>query len=205
MGIPVTETPKSERRGIILVATVGVLLAAGWLLYPRVEEYLDSRPDRGDFQGNPELLVRIKSGALPAAAGAEAAQDWPQWRGPRRDGVAADAGPLAPWPTDGPRVLWRAKTGAGYSSPAVANGKIFTLVQDGDDEAVVCWDADSGQERWRHKYPAKFHNAESGTGPHATPAVDGNQLYSVGTTGLFYCLDVDTGKVLWSHDLLQEF
>src|SRR5207253_974125 len=122
-----------------------------------------SRPDRGDFQGNPELLARMQSAVISAPAHTVTAHDWPQWRGPRRDGIAGAFNLLAPWPAGGPRVLWRAKTGAGYSSPVVAGNRVFLLVQDGEHEAVVCWDAASGSELWRHRYAARFTNPESGT------------------------------------------
>lgn len=204
MGIPATECSRSPWHAALLAVPL-VLAVGGWLAYPKLEEYLESRPDQGDFQGNAELLGRMQNALLPAPSPGVAANDWPQWRGPRRDGVAADTGLLAAWPEGGPRVVWRAKTGAGYSSPAVAGGKVFALVQDGDHEAVVCWDAEGGSELWRHRYAARFSNPESGTGPHATPAVDGDRLYTVGGTGRFHCLEAATGKVLWAHDLLEEF
>src|SRR4051794_39950943 len=96
MGIPATEPKRSPWRAALLAVPLA-LAVGGWLAYPKLEEYLESRPDRGDFQGNPELLVRMQSAALPAQSPGAASNDWPQWRGPRRDGVAADTGLLAAW------------------------------------------------------------------------------------------------------------
>jgi outer membrane protein assembly factor BamB len=129
--------------------------------------------------------------------------DWPQWRGPRREGVSAESDLLTAWPPGGPPVLWRVKGGEGYSSLAVADGRVTTLVQDGNGEAVVCWDADTGRELWRFPYPARYTTG-NGSGPRSTPTVDGDRVYTVGATGLFHCLEAATGKQLWEHDLLRE-
>lgn len=158
-----------------------------------------SRPDN-----DAGVLARIETAPLTTAE-AMHSLDWPQWRGPHRDGIAGDRGLLTVRPEGGPRVVWRAKTGAGFSSPAVAEGRVYLLVQDGDREAVVCWNADSGSELWRHRYPALFSNPEAGVGPHATPTIAGDRVYTVGATGQFFCLNAATGTVVWSHDLLKEF
>jgi outer membrane protein assembly factor BamB len=76
-------------------------------------------------------------------------------------------------------------------------------VQDGDNEAVVCWAADTGDEKWRFPYPTRYTNG-NGSGPRSTPTVDGDRVYTIGATGLFHCLGAATGKKLWEHDLLKE-
>ena len=98
------------------------------------------------------------------------------------------------------------KTGKGFSSVAVAQGRAYTLIQDGDYEILVCWDADHGTELWRHRYPTpeKFAK-ENRSGPRSTPAVADGKVYSVGSTGLFFCLDAVSGAVRWQHDLLAEY
>ena len=108
------------------------------------------------------------------------------------------------WPKDGPRVLWRVPCGAGYSGLSVAAGRLYTVLQDGDHEAVLCLDAESGKEHWRFRYPTHFTN-NVGDGPRSTPAIDGGRVYAVGATGVFHCLDTATGSVHWRHDLLEEF
>jgi outer membrane protein assembly factor BamB len=133
---------------------------------------------------------------------------WPQWRGPRRDGVSYETGLLDSWPGDGPRKIWQQPAGIGYSSFAVAGGRLFTLMQDGDSEAVFCWNADDGNELWRYRYPAKFESAD-GSGPRATPTVDGDLVYTVGGTGIMNALKVNpassSGEVVWHKDLLADF
>jgi outer membrane protein assembly factor BamB len=144
--------------------------------------------------------------AAPLAAGA----DWPEWRGPRRDGVAdsvsGNSGLLVVWPDGGPRKLWEVPTGEGFSAPAVTRGRVFIMVQDQDQEAIVCWDAVSGQELWRYRYPAHFQNPY-GNGPRCTPTVDGDLIFIVGATGIMNCLrdHGDKAERLWTKSLLEEF
>lgn len=130
--------------------------------------------------------------------------DWPQWRGPNRDGVSTERGILTQWPAGGPKVLWEQPTGDGYASVVVVDGRACTIFQDGGKEAVVCWDALTGREIWRHAYDCAYKN-NYGNGPRSTPSVHGDHLYTVGATGIMHCLTTDTGKVVWSKKLLEEF
>ncbi len=199
-------TPERRRHLFLGASCVLIGLVASWFGYRYLRDYLEAQPDTGDYQADVRLLARLSEASfVPPTDAARAADDWPQWRGPNRDGVARGTGLLSSWPSDGPRVVWKAETGEGYSSPIVAGGRVFLLVQQGENEAVVCRDAGDGRELWRHAYPARFHNAEAGTGPHSTPAVAGDCVYTVGATGKFHCLDVRTGTVRWVHDLLAEF
>jgi outer membrane protein assembly factor BamB len=134
--------------------------------------------------------------------------DWPQWRGPHRNGVSTETGILTEWPSEGPKALWEQKTGDGFASVAVAKGRVFTIFQDGDSESVVAWDAETGKEYWRFSYPCRYKNYY-GSGPRSTPSVDGDFIYIVGATGLMHCLkafsDNPKGELVWQKDLLQEF
>jgi outer membrane protein assembly factor BamB len=138
------------------------------------------------------------------------ALDWPQWRGPHRDGVSPATGLLPSWPEDllTSRLRWEKPTGEGFSSVAVAGGRVYTMLQDGDSEAVVCWDVDTGQERWRYRYRCKYTNT-FGDGPRSTPTVLGDRVYTVGATGLMHCLKTDPetaeGAKVWGRDLLGDF
>jgi outer membrane protein assembly factor BamB len=158
---------------------------------------------------NPEKLAELASAApRPDVKATQPGSEWPQWRGPNRDGVSTETDVRTDWPDGGPKVLWERKTGEGFSSVVVSNGRAFTMFQDGPDEAVVCWDAETGQERWRFKYPAQYKN-DYGNGPRSTPAIAGDQLYAVGGTGIMHCLqaftDSPAGEMVWRKDLLEEF
>src|SRR5262249_25315908 len=82
--------------------------------------------------------------------------DWPQWRGPRRDGISLETGLSFSWPESGPRQLWEAPASEGYSGFAVAGGRVYLILQHDDNEEVVCWDAATGEEKWRVPYAAHF-------------------------------------------------
>jgi outer membrane protein assembly factor BamB len=138
------------------------------------------------------------------AAAPAAAQDWPQWLGPRRDGSTSDQ--VRPW--KGPlKVLWHLPVGEGHSSPVVAGGKVFlhTRVKDKEEEEVTAYDADTGKVAWHSAYPRAKFSSPFGTGPQATPAVANGRLYAYGATALLTCFDAADGKQLWQVNALQKF
>ena len=133
-----------------------------------------------------------------------AADDWPQWRGPRRDGLSQETGLLLEWPASGPPLAWKASgAGDGFSSLAVAGGAVFTMGAHGNVESVLALDAASGRLRWKTPYGARFRNGE-GDGPRGTPTVDGDRLYVLGASGDLSCLDAATGRIVWTQNLLQK-
>lgn len=144
--------------------------------------------------------------ALPAAA---AADDWPQWFGPKRDGVWREDGVLDKFPPGGPKVVWEAKAGGGYGGPAVADGKVYfmdrTEVQGRNGkERTICLDQKTGAEVWKHEYPVEY-TVQYGSGPRCTPTVDGDRVYSLGTMGHLYCYGTANGDVLWSKNFLKDY
>ena len=134
--------------------------------------------------------------------------DWPQWRGPNRNGVSTEADILTEWSAGGPMALWEQKTGAGFASVAVVKGRVFTIFQDGASESVVAWDAETSREIWRYSYQCAYTNSY-GNGPRSTLSVDGDFVYTVGATGIMHCLKAftknPTGEKVWSKDLLKQF
>src|SRR5262245_46944652 len=125
--------------------------------------------------------MKVKNGwwawcVLAVAAVTARGDDWPQWRGPNRDGVSKEKGLLKAWPKDGPKLAWKIDTlGAGYSGPAVVGDRVYIMGTRGQDDVLFCLDATSGKEVW--KQPVKvgplytFKGNSWGDGPRATPAV----------------------------------
>src|SRR5215204_1976657 len=142
---------------------------------------------------------------LALAASAIRAEDWPQWRGPNRDGVSKETGLLKEWPKAGPKLLWQAKDlGGGYATPAVAGGRIYLMTNKGvADEFVKALDAKDGSEVWAERI-GKVGNPDqrpSYPAARSTPTVDGSLIYALGSDGDLACLEAAGGKVRWSKNL----
>jgi outer membrane protein assembly factor BamB len=133
------------------------------------------------------------------------ADDWPQWRGPRRDGVSKETGLLKDWPANGPRLVWQIKgAGDGYSSFAVSGGRLFTLGARQNTEYVLAFDAATGKKLWEVANGRRFNN-DRGDGPRGTPTVDGDRVYVFGSSGDMTVVDAASGKVFWTQNLLQKY
>jgi outer membrane protein assembly factor BamB len=131
--------------------------------------------------------------------------DWPQWRGPNRDGRSAETGLLKDWPAGGPPLAWKTGgAGEGYSSFSVANGRLYTLGAHDGREYVIAFDAASGKRLWETENGSRFEN-DRGSGPRATPTVDGDRLYAYGASGDLSALDAASGKRLWHVNVLTKF
>ena len=160
------------------------------------------------YRSNPDLLRSLRHAPLLAIGHPPAGGEWPQWRGPNRDGLSPESGLLADWPPTGPPLLWETALGRGFSTPAIASGRVYTMAQEGEEgtvsETVLCLDAATGRELWKFRYPNQYEE-RMGSGPRSTPSVDGDYVYAVGPTGIFHCLRADTGEKVWRHDLLDEF
>jgi outer membrane protein assembly factor BamB len=137
------------------------------------------------------------------------AEDWPQWRGPKRDGVSAEKGLLKEWPKDGPKLLWQVKDiGFGFGSPAVAGNRAYLISNRGlENEFVQALDIKDGKQIWSARL-GKVGNPEqqpSYPGARSTPTVDGPLLYALGSDGDLACLETATGKVKWTKSLRTDF
>jgi outer membrane protein assembly factor BamB len=132
------------------------------------------------------------------------AGDWPRWRGPNLNGISDETGWLDQWPKDGPPVAWKNAVGTGYSSVAVSQGRLYTMGNKDDRDAIFCVDAITGQGVWTHSYPADLGDLNFEGGPTATPTVDGDRVYTLSRWGDVFCLEAATGKVLWSSNVLKE-
>jgi outer membrane protein assembly factor BamB len=134
--------------------------------------------------------------------------DWAQWGGPHRNFISDTKGLAPSWPETGPRRLWDRKLGEGYSAIAIEGGMLFTMYRKGDNEVAIALDSATGKTLWEYSYAAPFspeYDMSNGPGPHATPLVSGNMVFTCGATGKLHALDKKSGKVSWSHDLIGEF
>lgn len=131
--------------------------------------------------------------------------DCPQFRGTDRDGVYESVEIPREWNGQQPKELWRRKVGPAWSSFTVVDGHVFTQMQIGEDECVVCYDLETGDELWVHRdQGVRFSEPRAGTGPMATPTFVDNRLYTLGATGVLNCLDPQTGDEHWQTDILKD-
>jgi RNA polymerase sigma factor (sigma-70 family) len=176
---------KLKAAALLLVAALVCGGAAAYVLCP------DPGP------GQPEARAEPAAPALSA--------DWPQWRGPNRDGVVHGAAVPAKWPK-ALKEEWKVPVGKGVASPVVVGGSVYLLTRPkGDDEVVLCLDLQSGKENWRSEpYPAPYKvGPGEGTAddrPRSTPAVADGRVFTLGMTGVLLCLDAKSGKLLWRKD-----
>jgi outer membrane protein assembly factor BamB len=143
--------------------------------------------------------------ALPSVVSNRVLDDWPQWRGPNRDGRSAETGLLKDWPAGGPALAWRATgAGEGYSSFATSQGRVYTLGARGGTEYVIAFDAASGKRLWETAHGTRFSN-DRGDGPRATPTIEGNRVYAFGASGDLSVLDAASGEKYWTVNVLKQY
>lgn len=140
-----------------------------------------------------------------AVAGAD---DWPQWRGPARDGQWNETGLIESFASKEPTPLWRAPLGPGYGGPVVADGRVFVMdrvTEPEESERIHCFDAETGKSVWSYRYPCQYRNVQYQAGPRAAMLIHQGRAYSLGTMGHLFCFDATTGEVLWQTDLQKEY
>jgi outer membrane protein assembly factor BamB len=215
----------------VLTAWVGWLIVTGWLSWPvrravlivlfaLIWGSLDLlRFDGIDGGFNAEISRRwaptaeqkfLAGRAKPAAPTAAAVPvaltpgDWPAFRGPQRDNRLTGVRIATDWTAHPPKELWKHRVGPGWGSFAVVGDHLYTQEQRGDNEAVVCYRADTGEELWAHSDKTRFDEPAAGPGPRATPTFHEGKLYALGANGRLNCLDPATGKEFWSKDVAAD-
>ena len=148
-----------------------------------------------------KLLVLIAVGVMACAARGE---DWPCWRGAGHDGVSRETGWLDRWPQTGPAILWKANVGTGFSSVAVAGGRVYTAGNADNTDTIFCFDAESGKVLWKHSYTSDLGDKFFEGGTTGTPSVDGNHAYFLSRWGDVFCFDAASGNVVWSKNLHRD-
>jgi len=144
-------------------------------------------------------LLGVASAGPTALAG-----DWPQFRGPNRDGVSTETGILKSWPAGGPKECWRRPIGVGFAGISVAGKRLFTMYGVEDDEYLAAFDTATGKEVWKTLVGPKF-NDEYGDGPRSTPTVDDGIVYVLGSHGKLFAARAEDGKEVWSVQLHDRF
>lgn len=157
-------------------------------------------------------LLALPIGILLAASSAytrpSAATDWPQWGGAARNFHIEGVDLADSWPEEGPSRLWKQPLGDGYAGVAVVGDLLFTMYRADDHEHTVALKKSSGESIWTHHYPAPFlpkTDLKPGPGPHATPLIVDGKVFAAGVTGKLHALEAESGTVVWSKDLVNDF
>jgi outer membrane protein assembly factor BamB len=131
--------------------------------------------------------------------------EWPQWRGANRDGISNETGLLKQWPEGGPALVWKAKgAGFGYSSFSISRGRLYTMGLRGEREFIIAFDTVTGKEVWATPHGSAYRN-DRGDGPRGTPTIDGDKIYALGGDGDLSCLDLKSGRIAWTMNILKKF
>ena len=134
------------------------------------------------------------------------ADDWPQFLGPKRNGVSTETDLNLRWTKTGPPLLWSKKIGEGYSGPVIAGDRLILFHRVGDEEVVECLDAASGKGHWRHAYATQYEDQlGKGNGPRATPTIAGKYVITIGAEGTLCCLELESGKRVWSRSVNKDY
>ena len=158
-----------------------------------------SRPDR-DF-----LRTRVSTSSAKATVRTPNSNDWPQWRGPNRDGKSASIGLLKQWPSGGPELVWNVTgLGDGYSSPTVTDGSLYVMGASNGNEFLYALDASTGGQRWKTRV-GSIADGGGYKGPRGSPTIDGESIYAIGSDGTLVCVNRQNGDQVWSKNFKSDF
>ena len=129
------------------------------------------------------------------------AKAWPNWMGPRHNGISEETGWSSDWPQAGLSFSWTQQIGIGFSSVTIDRGRLFSMGHTDGIETVYCLNAETGKPLWTKSYPSSLVDNLHEGGPGATPTIYGDHVYTLGRGGQLHCLDVETGNVVWSQSL----
>jgi len=144
--------------------------------------------------------------ALAATVVTQAANDWPQYLGPSRNGIYAGPALADTWGANGPKVVWRKQVGQGFAGPAVVGNRVILFHRVGNEEVLESLDAATGNSMWRYAYPTRYRDDFGfDEGPRAVPVVDDGVIYTFGAEGQLHAVDLAKGTRLWSEDTMKRF
>jgi outer membrane protein assembly factor BamB len=148
--------------------------------------------------------LHLLSALFIAVSAPVLAADWPQWRGPQHNGISQETGWQAQWSGNGPRQLWTAEVGLGFSSFVIADGRVFTTGHADGKDTVFCLDAVTGKVKWKHSYPADLGDKYYEGGTSATPTVAGDRVYHLSRWGDAFCFDAASGKIVCQTNVQKD-
>jgi outer membrane protein assembly factor BamB len=133
-------------------------------------------------------------------------EDWPTFLSSRHNGISNEKELLKEWPEGGPSLIWEMQVGSGYSSPSIVGEKLIVFHRLDNQEVVECLESTTGRRYWQFSYPTDYEDRYGySNGPRATPVIDEQNVYTLGTQGKLHCLNLETGSVIWKNDLAKNY
>jgi outer membrane protein assembly factor BamB len=132
--------------------------------------------------------------------------DWPGFLGPTGDSISSERGIVAPWPREGPRIVWQQVAGVGYGMPSISHGRLFQFDRHRDKARLSCLKSETGEFLWKFEYPSNYQDRFGyDNGPRCCPVIDGDRVYIFGVEGMLHCVRASDGKLIWKVDTPREF
>jgi outer membrane protein assembly factor BamB len=156
------------------------------------------------------LIIISVTCVLFASSAVVHGADWPVYRGPQYNGITSETNWKANFPSTGPKQLWKKSIGIGFSTMTISNGRVYAMGNSGksgpnaNQDTVFCFDANNGNEIWKHTYSCPLEPKYYEGGTLSTPIVDGKSVYTISKMGHLFCLDADTGNVKWQKDMNKD-
>jgi outer membrane protein assembly factor BamB len=173
-----------------------------------LQEPSSAEPPAAPAPGDAAPAAREKGGVpkAPSLWTRKKGEDWPTFLGPTGDSHSSEKGIITRWPAEGLRIVWQRPLGEGYGIGSVSRGRFFQADRVEDRARLVCLNAETGAELWKHEYPTAYVDTYGyDGGPRCSPVVDGDYVYMYGVEGWLRCLSAKTGDVVWKVDTAKEF
>lgn len=153
----------------------------------------------------PTSRATVRAAPKPLAPGA-ATEDWPTLLGPTYDNKSTETKLLKKWPQNGPTLLWEMNTGEGFSAPVVSGDRLVYFHRRQDQEIIECLHPETGSRYWSFAYPTQYRDRYGmNNGPRCAPVIDQHRVYTYGAEGSLYCLDLQTGTMIWKRNTTSEY
>jgi len=153
-----------------------------------------------------QLVIIALCASVSFAAEKSTSAEWPRILGPSDNCTTTESGLLRKFPAEGLRAVWEMPLGSGMGGPAISSGRIVVFHRLGESETVECRDAATGTPRWKFDYEAPYQpRYGGGSGPRTSPVIAGGRVFVFGVSGRLHCLDLASGKMIWTHDCAREF
>lgn len=161
---------------------------------------------QAQFLAQGQREVAAEAVVVPDLGTRKQGEDWPVFLGPTGDSKSSETGIITDWPKTGLPIVWKKQVETSYAMPVISKGRLFLFVRSGDQAKLQCFKSETGEFLWDFTYPTDYEDYYGyNNGPRCCPIVDQDRVYIYGAEGKLHCLQVTSGKLLWSVDTFAKF